>query len=84
MDSRTGIWGAWLQRTIKILASGYVLFYYSEIVFWARIKTEDTLQTITGGWLLYSFAAWIVLAMMAHFRVNSFPGFLSLAACLAG
>jgi len=74
MERSKQLWKRGLQKLIKVLGTGYILFHFSELVFWARIQPDDSLQGLIFTWLVYSFAAWITLAVMEHFRVSTFPG----------
>jgi hypothetical protein len=73
MESRKPGWKQELQKTIKALGTGFILFYFSELVFWPRIRPDDSLQGLLFTWLIYSFAAWVMMAVMEYFRVSSFP-----------
>jgi hypothetical protein len=55
------------------LAFGYVLFYFSETLFWARWKDEDTVGGLVGTWLVYSALAYVVLAAFARFGSRAWP-----------
>ena len=58
-----------LKPLIAILASGYILMYYSEILFWARIRPTDSLSDWLMTWLVYSFLAFAFLTVISRFRV---------------
>ncbi|HEC23888.1 MAG TPA: hypothetical protein ENI95_13320, partial [Chloroflexi bacterium] len=60
-----------LRRLTGVLSAGYILFYYSEILFWARVRPTDSLPDWIAGWLLYSLMAFIVLSLIARFRVRT-------------
>ncbi len=72
-----------LRRVGKVLAFGYILFYFSELVFWGQIRPEDSLQNWLTTWLAYSIVGWIVLTVMEHFRIRTFHG-VFLAGALFG
>ena len=75
--------GQLLRRIILALATGYVLMYYSELMFWARFKPGDTLGELAGTWLFYSLAAYAFLSTLAVFRVHNLWG-IFLAGALYG
>ena len=52
------------------LAVGYVLFFYSEMMFWARWRPEDTLPGLMMTWLIYSVLAFFVLLLTSRFRAG--------------
>ncbi len=45
--------------------------FYSEHVFWAHVRPEDTLLGYIETWLLYSLLAFVFLAIIGHFRVRT-------------
>lgn len=55
------------------LSSGYALFYFSELVFWARPRPEDSLANWAATWLAYSLMAFLFLALIQYFHVHSLP-----------
>ena len=63
------------MRTIKtllaVLATGYILMYFSEILFWARPRPGDSLGGWLGTWLVYSLTGFILLSIIGHFRARS-------------
>jgi len=60
-----------LKQLLGVLATGYILFYYSELVFWARVKPTDSLPEWTSTWLAYSLLAFVFLTVVARFRVHT-------------
>ncbi len=72
-----------LVRFALALATGYVLMYYSELVFWARFKPGDTLGGLAATWLFYSLAAYAFLSVLVFFRVHNLWG-IFLAGALYG
>jgi hypothetical protein len=73
------------MRTIKqlalVLATGYIFVFFSEHLFWARIRPEDSLKNWISAWIAYSLMAFIFLHLVTHFRViEEWSLFLSAAA----
>lgn len=60
-----------LRPISLVLGSGYVLFFFSERMFWSFWRPADDLGEQIGGWLLYSFLAYVVLVSVRSFRVRS-------------
>ena len=60
-----------VKQILGVLATGYILFYYSELVFWARAKPTDSLPNWISTWLAYSLLAFVFLAIVARFRVHT-------------
>jgi hypothetical protein len=59
------------RQLFGILATGYILVFYSEFVFWARVRPEDSLPEWVSTWLAYSVMAYVFLALLARFRVST-------------
>jgi len=66
-----------------ILATGYILVYFSEHLFWAHARPEDTWSGWILTWLVYSLTGYIFLAAVVIFRIRSFWA-LFLAGALFG
>lgn len=62
------------MRTLKqlalVLGSGYIFVYFSEHLFWARVRPDDSPASWFGAWIAYSLAAFVFLHLVAHFRVH--------------
>jgi len=57
---------------MAILACGYILVYFSEHLFWAHAKPDDTWLGWILTWLIYSLTSYIFLSAIALFRLRSF------------
>lgn len=63
-------------RVAYVLATGYILAYYSEWSFWSgRPAAEDFYLVAIPTWLLYSCLAYFFLAAVSYFRVKSIWAF---------
>ena len=61
-----------------VLATGYILFFFSERVFWSFWRTGDNLGDFLLTWFVYSLLGWVFLLVVRQFRVASFaPLFLA-------
>lgn len=60
-----------LKNLLFILANGYILVFYSEHLFWAHIRADDSLKNWMTAWLAYSLLAYLFLFVVDHFRVRS-------------
>lgn len=60
-----------INQIIGTIATGYILMFYSEFMFWARVKPQDSLVEWLSTWLLYSIMAFIFLSLLSRFRVAS-------------
>ncbi|MEW5872736.1 MAG: hypothetical protein AB1894_25985 [Chloroflexota bacterium] len=60
----------WLRRLTFILATGYILFFYSELMFWARARPEDSLANWLVTWQVYSLSGYAMLSAIVGFRAK--------------
>ncbi len=68
----------WLTKTVVILANGYVLFFFSERVFWSFPRPNDSLGELLVTWFAYSLLGWIFLILVRRYRIGTFlPLFLA-------
>ena len=62
------------MRTLKQLAlvfgTGYIFVYFSEHLFWARVRPDDSLGGWLATWIAYSLAAFVFLHLVERFRVR--------------
>jgi hypothetical protein len=73
----------WIQKLVVILATGYILFFYSERVFWSFLRPGDKLADFVLGWLVYSLLGWVFLLLLKQCRIAGFPA-LFLAGAVFG
>jgi len=73
----------WTQKLVVVLATGYILFFYSERVFWSFLRPGDKLVDLALGWLVYSLLAWVFLLLVRLCRIAAFPA-LFLAGAVFG
>ena len=59
------------KNILLVLSTGYIFVYFSEHLFWARIRPEDTLKNWISAWLAYSLLAYIFLIILTHFRIKN-------------
>lgn len=55
------------------LATGYLLFFFSERLFWTVFKPDDQIADLIITWLAYSVLACVFLNIEKRFRAGSFP-----------
>jgi hypothetical protein len=63
-----------IKNTLLVLSTGYMFVYFSEHLFWARIRPDDSLGSWMGAWIAYSFLAFIFLTLVTCFKVNDIWG----------
>ncbi len=56
---------------ILVIATGFIFFYFSEQLFWARPRPGDSPGGWLATWMAYSALAFIFLVILNHFRVSS-------------
>jgi len=61
-----------LKRVLIGLTTGYIIFYYGELVFWATPEREGmAINSIIITWLAYSVMAYVFLCVVSVFKVRS-------------
>jgi len=73
----------WAKKIAIVLATGFILFFYSERVFWSFPRPGDKFTDLFFGWLVYSLLAWVFLLLVRQCRIASFPA-LYLAGAVFG
>jgi hypothetical protein len=63
----------WTQKLVVVLATGYILFFYSERVFWSFLRPGDRIRELGLGWLVYSVLALVFLLLVRECRIAAFP-----------
>ena len=63
-----------LRTTSLVLGTGYVLFFFSERMFWAMWRPGDHIGIYVATWLLYAFLAYLLQATVRCFRVRDLWG----------
>jgi len=62
-----------IHKAAIVLANGYILFFFSERVFWSFWRPGDTLPDFLITWIAYCLLGWIFLDLVRRFKVASFP-----------
>ncbi len=60
-----------LKNLVFILSTGYIFLFFSEHLFWARIRPDDSWVNWLSTWVAYSLLAYVFLALVVYFRVRS-------------
>jgi len=63
--------GRFVSNTLLALATGYVLFFFSERLFWGVFKPGDHVGELAATWLAYSVVAYLFLSVVYCFRARS-------------
>ncbi len=56
------------------------MFYSSELMFWSRWRSVDSVAGILMTWLVYSIVTFIILWLKDYYHVNGFLGYMLLGA----
>ncbi|MBN1311149.1 MAG: alpha/beta fold hydrolase [Anaerolineae bacterium] len=60
------------RRLVVTLATGCILMFYSESMFWARYRPgEDSLGSYLTTWIVYSLSAFVFLSLVSLLRVRN-------------
>ncbi len=59
------------KQILGVLATGYILMFYSELVFWAHVRPDDSWSNWVITWLAYSFLAFVFLTLVARFHIHT-------------
>lgn len=59
------------KQILSVLATGYILMFYSELVFWAHVRPDDSFSNWLLTWRAYSFLAFVFLTLVARFRIHT-------------
>jgi hypothetical protein len=73
----------WTQKLTVIFATGYILSFFSERVFWSFFRPGDKVIDLLLTWIVYSILAWVFLLLVRACRIATFPA-LFLAGAVFG
>ncbi len=59
------------KNLLLVLSTGYIFVYFSEHLFWARIRPDDSLGDWLAAWVAYSLMAFVFLTLVTYFRVKN-------------
>jgi|GEM_PF-2554897 len=62
-----------LARTAHVLATGYLLFFFSERLFWSVFRASDSVGDALLSWLAYCAPGYLLLAVVHGFGVSRLP-----------
>ncbi len=60
-----------IKPFIGVLATGFILMYFSELLFWAHVRPGDSWTGWLETWLAYSLLGFVFLSLVARFKVRS-------------
>jgi hypothetical protein len=59
------------KSIVQVFATGYIFVFFSEHLFWARVRPGDSVSEWIGTWVAYSLMAFVFLLLVSHFRVKN-------------
>jgi hypothetical protein len=70
-----------IKNVVLVLSTGYIFVFFSEHLFWARVRPGDSLAGWAGAWIAYSLLAFVFLSLVTKFHIKTiWPLFLAGAA----
>ena len=60
-----------IKRLLLVLSLGYILYFFSERVFWSFWKQEETILVTILGVILYSLVAYAIILIIKFFKVKN-------------
>lgn len=60
-----------LKNFFLVLSTGYIFVYFSELLFWSRVRPDDSLQNWVSTWIAYSLMAFVFLVLVTYFRIKN-------------
>ena len=71
----------WYRRWAIGLSTGYILFFFSEEMFWSRFRADDDFGALILTYLIYSMLAYAMLGIAHYFRANNVWAVFLAGAC---
>ena len=59
------------KNILLVLSTGYIFVYFSEHLFWARVRPDDSVGGWIGAWIAYSFLAFVFLTLVTRFKIRN-------------
>jgi len=60
-----------LKSILLVFSTGYIFVFFSEHLFWSRVRPGDSFNGWIGAWIVYSLMAFIFLVLVSRFRVKN-------------
>ena len=60
-----------LKNILLVFSTGYIFVYFSEHLFWSRVRPGDSFKDWFGAWIVYSLMAYVFLVLVSYFRVKN-------------
>ncbi len=60
-----------MKKTLTVLSSGYIAFFFSERLFWSYFRPDDTPVELLITWLAYSISIWLIISLMQKYPITN-------------
>lgn len=60
-----------LKRLLLVLSFGFILYFFSERVFWSFWKPDETFMGTVLGVIFYSLVAYAIILIISYFKVKN-------------
>ncbi|WP_428665810.1 hypothetical protein [Reyranella sp.] len=65
---------ALLRRVSLLLGTGYILYFFSEAMFWSQLRPDEGLVDRPLACLFYSYLGYLTLVVLWYFRIRNTSG----------
>jgi len=65
---------ALLRRASLLLGTGYILYFFSEAMFWSQLRPDEGLIDRPLTCLFYAYLGYLTLVVLWHFRIRNASG----------
>ncbi len=63
-----------LRQVSLLLGTGYILYFFSEAMFWSQLRPDEGLIDRPLSCMLYVYLGYLVLVVLRHFRIRDVSG----------
>jgi len=63
-----------LRRMSLLLGTGYILYFFSEAMFWSQLRPDEGLIDRPLSCMLYAYLGYLMLVVLRHFRIRDVSG----------
>jgi hypothetical protein len=63
-----------LRRASLLLGTGYILYFFSEAMFWSQLRPDEGWFDRPLSCLLYAYLGYLMLVILRHFCIRDIPG----------
>jgi len=63
-----------LRQVSLLLGTGYILYFFSEAMFWSQLRPDEGLIDRPLSCVLYAYLGYLVLVVLRYFRIRDISG----------